>query len=426
MGGKGRTEQMKLAGCGHGLAQLEEARGNVFDRIVAQAALKQIAELEEIINEKDEVILGLKGDLADSRSENEELRRAHAEQIELLKADAASWKFHAEMKDRRILALERVVEKHEPTLRKLRSRLGGRTSKHKQAEEEAYAGFEGFTKTGNVYTGDNAGRNHKHLGAKSIVSKIMLASEGSRDKAEDIIEAVLNHHAIKLIAADRFITRDTSADAETEDAILGELVGAIKSLKCSANGSANWRAYQCVLHALVPAEYPHPSLLADYLGVSYEKVKKIQKNKQDSSESWSWDFKVQQRKDAYEVQHAANIPIIKKWMDNNTQADPSNTKVKHSNTRGHHRNNKGTKRRECVQPGACVERPLRYQVQTDGDWYLSFAEAHPDIAAVTSINVFLRFREFHIIRPDSRTCLCVYHQVLLVYVGTPHSLSSLL
>ena len=106
-----------------------------------------------------------------------------------------------------------------------------------------------------------------------------------------------------------------------------------------------------------------------------------------------WDFKVQQRKDAYEVQHAANIPIIKKWMDNNTQADPSNTKVKHSNTRGHHRNNKGTKRRECVQPGACVERPLRYQVQTDGDWYLSFAEAHPDIAAVTSINVFLRFCE---------------------------------
>ena len=48
MGGKGRTEQVKLAGCGHGLAQLEEARGNVFDRIVAQAALKQIAELEEI------------------------------------------------------------------------------------------------------------------------------------------------------------------------------------------------------------------------------------------------------------------------------------------------------------------------------------------------------------------------------------------
>jgi hypothetical protein len=106
------------------------------------------------------------------------------------------------------------------------------------------------------------------------VTTILSAAGGSRHKAAEIIHKILKHP--KLVGA---IEEDgTKQDRETRDAVVTELLQSLAKLKHSPKNSEKWHAYNYILHAVVPAQYKHPELLAKYIGSSWTKVTSVSKN----------------------------------------------------------------------------------------------------------------------------------------------------
>ena len=147
--------------------------------------------------------------------------------------------------------MQKVIAENSSAIKKVNSKLGGKTSKHMRSVRQAYESHNGFTRTGDVYTGahraahgtvaaivntptffagDGADKTAKSEAAKSVVAEIIHSAKGSSDKAEDIIRAVLQHKFIRSLASESGIAMTSSKvkEAETEHAILEERIMSIE------------------------------------------------------------------------------------------------------------------------------------------------------------------------------------------------------
>jgi hypothetical protein len=136
----------------------------------------------------------------------------------------------------------------------------------------------------------------------------------------------------------------TKQDRETRDAVVTELLQSLAKLKHSSpKNSEKWHAYNYILHAVVPAQYKHPELLAKYIGSSWTKVTSVSKNKILINEKGDWGVghSVKTRKDAFRVQYAEYLPRIEGWWTSGgAQTQTSAYATVENHVKGNHTINK--------------------------------------------------------------------------------------
>jgi hypothetical protein len=323
---------------------------------------------------------------------------------------------------------KQMLAQQNGTIVRMQKAMGGkdRAHTHRRAANTAFdEGLQGGAGAGyekrnhSASLGDTQIRKkHSDQQAKSkcvklAVSEILLGACGSDSKATDIVRGILNHPKLRA-ALDGGLDRQWSKETVLVDAdIVTELVASMDRLKKGARNSSEWHTYQSTLNAIVPANYNRPQILADRLHITYRKTKQVSLRKSliDETQDWSIGHTTKIRKDAWIVLHGEEgIPKIGEWWLENSQVDPSHTKTRHSKVRGHHKINKNIHKRECTGPdGACVERNEHYQLMTDKAAYESFALAEPDLAEVTPIAIFVKYRPWNVVAPNQRTSMCIYH-----------------
>ena len=215
-------------------------------------------------------------------------------------------------KEYELMQAQRQINKLNEQISGLRRRIGA-LQRPFVLSQQAYE--DGLAEPSVSYDGFRHGtpseRSAKSQAVRKTVTTILSAAGGSRYKAAEIIHKILKHP--KLVDA---IEEDgTKQDRETRDAVVTELLQSLAKLKHSPKNSEKWHAYNYILHAVVPAQYKHPELLAKYIGSSWTKVISVSKNKILINEEGDWGVghSVKTRKDAFRVQYAEYLPRIEGW-----------------------------------------------------------------------------------------------------------------
>jgi hypothetical protein len=117
---------------------------------------------------------------------------------------------------------------------------------------------DGLTADSEVYDGFNYGtaseRSQKSQTVKKAVGDILSGAGGSKFKAAEIIAKILKHPKLEL-AVQRC---EDPKEQDLKDTIIKELLASLANLKHSRANSEKWHAYKYILHAVIPAQCPHP------------------------------------------------------------------------------------------------------------------------------------------------------------------------
>ena len=140
------------------------------------------------------------------------------------------------------------------------------------------------------------------------VSAILSHARGDEVKAEEIVGGIMQHSLMKD-HLESYSCNEHSKSGRLRkmlsDDIIAELLNSIDKLKKGARNTPEWVAYRCILHATVPAKYPHPQLLSNFISSHFTTVAAASRRKEKIVEcgDWSIGTVADLRRDAFRVKY---------------------------------------------------------------------------------------------------------------------------
>jgi hypothetical protein len=106
------------------------------------------------------------------------------------------------------------------------------------------------------------------------VAEILAHARSDGAKADEIICGIMRHPKLRdHLSSFSEDTNESRRLQQLKDDILDELEESIKVLKTGARNTPEWFAYRCLLNAIVPADYQHSQLMANFTGSHFNTIK---------------------------------------------------------------------------------------------------------------------------------------------------------
>ena len=152
-------------------------------------------------------------------------------------------------------------------------------------------------------------RKAKSRAVGHVLGELFRQAQGSGDDAVAVVEGIMNNKTMKQLLEGKALFRSTQKERVVTDDIITELVATIEKIKRSSRSSTEWHMYQSVLNAIVPANYAHPRLMAELIGVTYRKVHAVAIRKAEINETgdMSVGHVPKTRSDSFRILHAGTV-----------------------------------------------------------------------------------------------------------------------